>query len=89
MTGVDSIHDIYVSLRGSLARAVLGIVPPKEIEDIVQETYVRVCQIEKYGTSMVRECPTDQADETLQVVTGSKLTFSKRALSKFARNNKF
>jgi RNA polymerase sigma-70 factor (ECF subfamily) len=36
-----------MSLRGSLARAVLGIVPPKEIEDIVQETYVRVCQIEK------------------------------------------
>ena len=46
MAGVDSIHDIYMSLRGSLARAVLGIVPPKEIEDIVQETYVRVCQIE-------------------------------------------
>ena len=46
MAGADSFHDIYVSLRGSLARAVLGIVPPKEIEDIVQETYVRVCQIE-------------------------------------------
>ena len=36
----DSIHSIYMSSRGSLARAVLGIVPPKEIEDIVQETYV-------------------------------------------------
>lgn len=24
----------------------MGIVPPKEVEDIVQETYVRVCQIE-------------------------------------------
>ena len=46
MAGVGNIHDIYMSLRGSLARAVLGIVPPKEIEDIVQETYVRVCQIE-------------------------------------------
>ncbi len=47
MAGVDSIHDIYMSMRGSLARAVLGIVPPKEIEDIVQETYVRVCQIQR------------------------------------------
>jgi RNA polymerase sigma-70 factor (ECF subfamily) len=47
MAGVNSIHDIYMSLRESLARAQLGIVPPKEVEDIVQETYVRVCQIER------------------------------------------
>ncbi len=40
-------HSIYMSIRGSLARAVSRIVPPKEIEDIVQETYVRVCQIER------------------------------------------
>ena len=53
MAGVDSIHDIYMSLRGRLARAVLGVVPPKEIEDIVQETYVRVCQIE--GKDTIRE----------------------------------
>ncbi len=53
MAGADSIHSIYMSLRGSLARAVLGIVPPREIEDIVQETYVRVCQIE--GKDKIRE----------------------------------
>ena len=47
MAGVDSIHDIYMSLRESIARAQLGIVPPDEIEDIVQETYVRVCQVER------------------------------------------
>ena len=46
MERADSIHSIYMPLRGSLARAVLGIVPPKEIEDIVQETYVRVCQVQ-------------------------------------------
>jgi RNA polymerase sigma-70 factor (ECF subfamily) len=46
MAGRDSIHATYMSLRDSLGRAVLGIVPPKEVEDIVQETYVRVCQIE-------------------------------------------
>ncbi|MFL0803438.1 MAG: RNA polymerase sigma factor [Agarilytica sp.] len=42
----DHISKVYLSLRTTLARAVSHIVPPKEIEDIVQETYVRVCQIE-------------------------------------------
>lgn len=40
----DKLAKVYVSIRGVLARAVAGIVPPNEIEDIVQETYVRVCQ---------------------------------------------
>ena len=53
MSGAESMHDIYISLRGSLARAVSRIVPPKEIEDIVQETYVRFCQIE--GKDEIRE----------------------------------
>jgi RNA polymerase sigma factor (sigma-70 family) len=47
MAETESILSVYMSLRASLARAVMTIVPPKEIEDIVQETYVRVCQIEK------------------------------------------
>jgi len=47
MAGAESIHSIYMSLRASLARVVSRIVPPREIEDIVQETYVRVCQIER------------------------------------------
>jgi RNA polymerase sigma factor (sigma-70 family) len=34
---------LYLSLRGRLARAVTGIVPPDDVEDIVQETYVRAC----------------------------------------------
>ncbi len=34
-------------MRARLARAVTGIVPPMEIEDIVQETYVRACQAGK------------------------------------------
>lgn len=53
MPSAESIHDIFISLRSSLARAVVGIVPPKEVEDIVQETYVRVCQIE--GRVKIRE----------------------------------
>ena len=42
----DNIASVFVSMRGSLARAVQHIVPPKEIEDIVQETYVHVCQVD-------------------------------------------
>ena len=38
---------VYLSIRGHLARAVSRIVPPRDIEDIVQETYVRLCQVEK------------------------------------------
>jgi RNA polymerase sigma factor (sigma-70 family) len=45
MSGVDSFHDIYMALRGGLARAVMSIAPPNEVEDIVQETYVRICRI--------------------------------------------
>jgi len=41
----ETIQSIYIGLRSSLVRAVMGIVPPREVEDIVQETYVRVCQV--------------------------------------------
>lgn len=44
MAGNESIASVYMSIRSRLARAIAGIVPPKDIEDIVQETYVRVCQ---------------------------------------------
>lgn len=40
----EKLTSVFVSIRSNLARAVAGIVPQKEIEDIVQETYVRVCQ---------------------------------------------
>ena len=46
MPGSDRILETFVSLRGRISRLVMGIVPPKEVEDIVQETYVRVCQVE-------------------------------------------
>lgn len=47
MTTDDTIHNIFMSARKAMARVVSRIVPPREIEDIVQETYVRICQIEK------------------------------------------
>lgn len=40
-----SINEIYLSIRKNLFKAVSRIVPPHEIEDVVQETYVRLCQV--------------------------------------------
>lgn len=42
----DTVFQVFSSLRASLVRLVASIVPSREIEDIVQETYVRVCQVE-------------------------------------------
>jgi len=42
-------YKIYLASRKSISRVVSRIVPPHEIEDIVQETYVRICQIENKG----------------------------------------
>lgn len=38
------IFSIYMALRSKLARSVASLVPPGEVEDIVQEAYVRICQ---------------------------------------------
>ena len=46
MAESDRLIDVFIALRGQIARLVMSIVPPKEVEDIVQETYVRVCQVE-------------------------------------------
>ena len=46
MSQSDRLLDAYIALRGQIARLVMNIVPPKEVEDIVQETYVRICQVE-------------------------------------------
>ncbi len=42
---MDDIRDVFLSIRLGIARAVSRIVPPHEVEDIVQETYVRLCQV--------------------------------------------
>ena len=44
---MDEIRDVFLSMRLGLARAVSRIVPPHEVEDIVQETYVRLCKVGK------------------------------------------
>lgn len=45
----EKLTEIFVSIRSGLVRAVGGIVPPKDVEDVVQETYVRVCQAKGVG----------------------------------------
>lgn len=45
MTNQENLESIYLSIRKGLMRAVSRLVPPKEIEDIVQETYVRICTV--------------------------------------------
>jgi RNA polymerase sigma factor (sigma-70 family) len=47
MATEDTLHHIFMSARKTMTRIVSRIVPPREIEDIVQETYVRICQIEQ------------------------------------------
>ena len=42
---VDDVRDVFLAIRLSLVRAVSTIVPPHEVEDIVQETYVRLCRV--------------------------------------------
>ena len=38
------ISEAFLACRRRLARVISRIVPPQDIEDIVQETYVRVCE---------------------------------------------
>lgn len=45
MTKDTLFYKVYLASRKSLSNVVARIVPPHEIEDIVQETYVRICQI--------------------------------------------
>ena len=40
----DKLTSVFLSISSGLAGMVRRIVPPSEVEDIVQETYVRVCQ---------------------------------------------
>ncbi len=47
MTDDAHVQNVYLSIRRLLARSVSRLVPPHDVEDIVQETYVRVCQVKK------------------------------------------
>ncbi len=49
----DRLFEAFIELRERIAGVVLRIAPPQEVEDIVQETYVRVCQAR--NKSAIRE----------------------------------
>jgi RNA polymerase sigma-70 factor (ECF subfamily) len=42
---VGDLEELYLSMRHGLRRVVSRIVPPDEVEDIVQETYVRLRRV--------------------------------------------
>lgn len=46
MAEPDRLIDAYLALREQIAQLVMRIVPPKEVEDVVQETYVRICRVD-------------------------------------------
>ncbi|WP_308364303.1 MULTISPECIES: sigma-70 family RNA polymerase sigma factor [unclassified Microbulbifer] len=74
----ETLADIFIGVRGSLARLVSSIAPPKEIEDIVQETYVRVCQAARRG-------PIDQPRSfMMRTARNLALDYVKRAESRLA-----
>lgn len=42
---MDELESLYLTMRGGIASMVSRIVPPDEVEDIVQETYLRLCRV--------------------------------------------
>ena len=44
MSKFNELSAAFVGMRSELARSILKIVPPDTVEDIVQETYVKLCQ---------------------------------------------
>lgn len=60
MPGAESLGEVFLAWRNRLARVVSRLVPPHEVEDVVQETYVRACEfsakseIRSAGTFMTR-----------------------------------
>ena len=74
------IADIFLAFRAQLARAVSRIVPPQDIEDIVQQTYVRVCQYQ------VREEVQEPKALMLSVARHLALDHIKRAEDRLPRH---
>ncbi|MDE0039661.1 MAG: hypothetical protein OXU77_19205 [Gammaproteobacteria bacterium] len=50
MAEPDRLIDTYLALREQIAHLVTRIVPPKQVEDVVRETYVRICRVDPKET---------------------------------------
>lgn len=75
------ILSVFIELRRKLAQSVLGIVPPREVEDIVQETYVRACQMDERAV-MVRPKAL-----LYKVARNLALDYAKRAETRLVRTD--
>ncbi|MGI9263931.1 MAG: RNA polymerase sigma factor [Gammaproteobacteria bacterium] len=42
---MSNLEEQYLSMRSGIARMVSRIVPPADVEDVVQETYIRLCRV--------------------------------------------
>lgn len=66
-------YKAYLTSRKSISRLVARIVPPHEIEDIVQETYVRICQLEN------KECISSPKSFMYKTARNLALDYQKQA----------
>ena len=37
---------VFINLKARLSRLLVSMVPPKDVEDIIQETYIRLCKVD-------------------------------------------
>jgi len=56
----ETLTSVFLAFRSQLARAISRLVPPHDIEDIVQETYVRVC---RFNSKLGSERRSSQAEQ--------------------------
>ena len=42
----SSTLEVFVNIKARLSRFLVSMVPPRDVEDIIQETYVRMCKVE-------------------------------------------
>ena len=42
----SSTLEVFVNIKARLSRFLVSMVPPRDVEDIIQETYVRMCKAE-------------------------------------------
>ena len=46
MVKPSSTLEVFVNIKARLSRFLVSMVPPRDVEDIIQETYVRMCKVE-------------------------------------------
>lgn|SRR5690606_35792585 len=73
MSNRENLSSAFLNIQRSLSKVASTIVPPREIEDIVQEAYVRICEISNDETI---NCP---RSFLYRIVKNLALDYIKRA----------